>query len=159
MSSKVGPSFLIRPARREDVPAITRLLADDDLGRSRENLTEPLAQAYFAAFDAIAADKRNILVVAEASDGGILACLQVTFVPGLSYRGAERALIEDVRVDRRHRGQKIGRKLLDWAVSEARRRSCCMVELFVHETREPARRFYLGLGFKDSHSGMRLQLT
>ncbi|WP_368911989.1 GNAT family N-acetyltransferase [Taklimakanibacter deserti] len=98
-------------------------MADDDLGGSWENLTEPLAQAYFKAFDAIAADTRNNLVVAEATDRDILACLQVTLIPGLSHQGADRALIEDVRVDRRHRGRKIGRRMLDWAVSEARRRS------------------------------------
>lgn len=159
MRDNAGLSLRIRPARREDVPAIIRMLADDDLGKGREDVSEPLAQAYFTAFDAIEADNRNILVVAEASDGNILGCLQMTFVPGLSHQGAERALIEDVRVDSRHRGQKVGRKMLDWAISEARQRPCCMMELFVHGTRSSARRFYLELGFKDCHSGMRLELT
>jgi GNAT superfamily N-acetyltransferase len=135
-----------------------RLLADDDLGRGRENIAEPLAPAYFKAFESILADDRNILVVAEAADGDVLGCLQLTIIPGLSYQGAKRALIEDVRVDSRYRGRKIGHQLLEWAIEEARRRSCCLVELFVHETRNDARRFYRGLGFADSHSGMRLKL-
>ena len=158
MPGDAGPSCRIRPARRDDTTAIIRLLADDDLGRSRENTAEPLAPTYFAAFEAIANDDRNILVVAEAADGDILGCLQLTIIPGLSYQGAERALIEDVRVDSRYRNRKIGHRLLNWAVDEARRRNCCLVELFVHETRGDARRFYRGLGFADSHSGMRLKL-
>lgn len=149
----------IRAARRNDVQAIVRLLADDDLGKGRENITDPLSRDYFRAFGDIEADNRNILVVAELPDGNIAGCLQLTFVPGLSYQGAERALIEDVRVDARHRGRKIGHQLLQWAISEARKRRCRLVELFVHETRSSARRFYLELGFKDSHSGMRLQLV
>lgn len=148
----------IRPARREDIQAIVRMLADDELGKCREDLSEPLSQAYLSAFDEIAADKRNILIVAETVDGGVLGCLQMTFVPGLSYQGAQRALIEDVRVDKDHRGRKIGHQMLDWAIGEARRRRCRLIELFVHETRSASRRFYKQLGFKDSHSGMRLQL-
>jgi GNAT superfamily N-acetyltransferase len=149
----------IRPARREDVQAIARLLADDDLGKDRENIAEPLSQDYYKGFDDIAADSRSILAVAQTLDGEILGCLQVTFIPGLSHMGAERALIEDVRVDKRYRGRRIGRRLLEWAISQARQRHCCLVELFAHETRTAARRFYLELGFKDSHSGMRLRLT
>lgn len=158
MTRDAGPSLRIRPARREDVPAIIHLLADDELGRSRENLSEPLAPAYLTAFDAIAADDRNFLIVAENAGSEILGCLQMTLVPGLSYQGADRALIEDVRVARHHRGRKIGHELLEWAIGKARRRNCCLVELFVHETRDAARRFYLDLGFQDTHSGMRLKL-
>ena len=98
----------IRPARREDLPAIVRMLADDELGKERETLSEPLLPAYFKAFDAIAADERNVLIVAEAPDSKVLGCLQMTVIPGLGYQGAERALIEDVRVDKAYRGRKIG---------------------------------------------------
>jgi ribosomal protein S18 acetylase RimI-like enzyme len=149
----------IRPARREDVQAIVRLLADDDLGKGRESVSEPLSQDYFKAFDDIAADSRNILAVVQTQDGTVVGCLQMTFIPGLSHQGDERALIEDVRVDKRYRGQKIGRKMLEWAIGQARLRHCCLVELFAHETRTAARRFYLELGFKDSHRGMRLPLN
>jgi hypothetical protein len=48
--------------------------------------------------------------------------------------------------------------MLDWAIAEARARRCKLVELFMHESRADARRFYAALGFKDSHIGMRLSL-
>jgi ribosomal protein S18 acetylase RimI-like enzyme len=150
--------ILIRPARRADVQPIVHMLADDELGKGREVLSDPLAPAYFNAFDNIAADGRNILIVAETPDGRILGCLQMTFVPGLSHQGAERALVEDVRVARAHRGRRIGHRMLEWAIDEARQRQCRLIELFVHETRASAQRFYARLGFKDSHRGMRLPL-
>ena len=53
----------IRRARREDLPAIVDLLADDALGRTREDSGPPLNASYTAAFDQIAADPHNDLFV------------------------------------------------------------------------------------------------
>jgi GNAT superfamily N-acetyltransferase len=57
---------IFRDARREDVPFIVALLADDVLGAGRE--ADP-DDAYWEAFEQIAADPRNRLVVAEAGLG------------------------------------------------------------------------------------------
>jgi hypothetical protein len=54
---------IFRDARREEVPQIVALLADDVLGAGREAGVD---DAYWAAFDDIAADPRNRLIVAEA---------------------------------------------------------------------------------------------
>ncbi|HEY0435654.1 MAG TPA: hypothetical protein VGC92_03390, partial [Phenylobacterium sp.] len=88
----------MREARREDVADIVRLLADDELGAGRETLADPPLPAYFAAFERVAADPRNILMVAEDAAGAVVGTLQMTFIPGLSNRGAELALVEAVRV-------------------------------------------------------------
>jgi GNAT superfamily N-acetyltransferase len=148
---------VFRRARREDVPAIVRLLADDRLGRGRERIEDPLPAAYGEAFDRIDADERNLLIVGELY-GEIIATLQMTFVPGLSNQGAERALIEAVRVASARRSGGIGARMVDWAFAEARRRGCRSVQLFTHETRKDAQRFYARLGFQPSHVGMRLPL-
>jgi hypothetical protein len=71
------PSF--RRARREDVPAIVRLLADDPLGRDREIARPEPPATYWRAFDAIHGDPRNLLVVAEL-DGEVVGTLQLTFI-------------------------------------------------------------------------------
>ncbi len=92
--------FEIRRAEADDLPAIVGLLADDPLGATREDFAAPLPGCYTAAFAAIAADPRNELVVAVRGDS-VVGCLQLTFIPGLSRRGAERAQIESVRVARR----------------------------------------------------------
>ena len=42
----------IRRAQQADLPAVVAMLADDELGRARENAGVPLAQAYLDAFAA-----------------------------------------------------------------------------------------------------------
>jgi len=149
--------MIVRSARREDVPAIVAMLADDTLGRSRERLEDPLPRPYWDAFAAIEADPNNRLLVAEI-DGAVAACLQLTFIPGLSRLGAERAQIESVRVASAHRGGGLGRKLIEAAIAEARRHGSQIVQLTTDKTRSDARRFYESLGFVASHDGMKLNL-
>ena len=145
---------IIRQARRTDVPAIVALLADDPIAAGRETVDESLDAAYWRAFDAIDADPRNALLVCVVS-GVVVGTMQLTFIPGLSNQGAELALIEAVRVDSSLRGSGLGRQMIDWAMDEARRRGCRFVELFTHNSRVDAQRFYEGLGFERSHVGMR----
>ncbi len=147
----------IRRARREDVPAIVRMLADDPLGSARERLEEPLPASYFAAFEKVERDGGIALVVAEDGEGGVVGCLQLCILPGLSSQGASRALIEDVRVAADCRSRGIGEQLVQWAVAEARARRCKLVELLTHQTRVDAQRFYARLGFQPSHVGMTIR--
>ena len=148
----------IRRALRDDVPAIVRLLADDPLGRGREEPDEPLPESYWDAFDRLRCDPNAALVVVQDSSKAVIGCLQLNFIIGLSHQGAGRMLIEDVRVDKRYRNRRIGHRLLDWAVDQARQKNCQVVELFIHQSRTDARRFYESLGFEASHAGMRLLL-
>ena len=148
----------IRRALRDDVPAIVRLLADDPLGRGRENPDEPLAESYWEAFDKLRRDPNTALVVVQDSSKAVIGCMQLNFMTGLGHQGAGRMLIEDVRVDKRFRNRRIGHRLLDWAVDQARQQNCSVVELFVHHSRTDAKRFYESLGFAAKHHGMRLLL-
>jgi hypothetical protein len=53
-------NLLLRRARRQDVPAIVRLLASDPLGATREaSGTGELPEAYWRAFEAIDAGPRQ----------------------------------------------------------------------------------------------------
>jgi GNAT superfamily N-acetyltransferase len=150
-------AIVLRDARRDEVPVIVRLLADDHLGAGREITAEPLPQGYYDAFDWIAADPNNRLLVAER-DGEIVGTLQVTFVRGLSKIGASLMLIEAVRVASRLRGQGLGRHMVSQAIEIARARGCHSVELASHHSRADAQHFYEQLGFKKSHVGMKLAL-
>ncbi|MCM0677468.1 GNAT family N-acetyltransferase [Micromonospora phytophila] len=147
--------LIFREAVRADLPAVLALLADDVLGKARD-LTEVDA-AYERAFADITADPRNHLVVAD-SGGELLGCMQLTYIPGLGRHGAERQLIESVRVRSDLRGQGIGRKMMTWAIDQAKQRGCALVQLTTDKTRLDAHRFYLGLGFVASHEGMKLPL-
>ena len=150
-------SLTIRPARREDLPAIVAMLADDPLGATRERLEDPLPTCYTEAFAAMESDPNNRLLVAELS-GQVVGCLQLTFIPGLARQGTERAQIEGVRVAASQRGQGLGRQLFVQAIERARQRGCGLVQLTTDKSRPEAHRFYESLGFVASHEGMKLKL-
>jgi ribosomal protein S18 acetylase RimI-like enzyme len=57
-----------RYAKREDLPEIVRMLADDFLGATRERYETPLPESYIKAFAEIEADKNNELIVAILSE-------------------------------------------------------------------------------------------
>jgi ribosomal protein S18 acetylase RimI-like enzyme len=150
-------SVTIRRARRGDVGIIVAMLADDPLGSARERLENPLPPSYFAAFDALENDPNINLVVAEDAEGTVVGCLQLCVLPGLSSQGASRGLIEDVRVAAHCRSRGIGEQLVQWAVAQARAKGCKLIELFTHNSRVDAQRFYKRLGFLPSHVGMTLR--
>ncbi|MET8087894.1 GNAT family N-acetyltransferase [Micromonospora sp. NPDC005237] len=147
--------MIFREAVRADLPAVISLLADDVLGKTRD-FTE-VDEVYERAFADIRADPRNQLIVAEQG-GDLVGCLQITYIPGLGRHGAERSLIEAVRVRSDRRGQGLGRELMTWAIDQARHRGCALVQLTTDKSRADAHRFYLGLGFVASHEGMKLPL-
>ena len=145
---------LLRAVTLEDLPWIIHLLADDELGRSREDARTPLDPRYLAAFAAIERDPNQLLVVAE-QEGRVVGCLQLSFIPGLSRLGMWRGQIESVRVASSERGAGIGRAMIEWAIGECRGRGCGLVQLTTDKTRAEARSFYEGLGFEASHEGMK----
>ncbi|MBN9547702.1 MAG: GNAT family N-acetyltransferase [Alphaproteobacteria bacterium] len=147
----------IRRAREADVAVIVAMLADDPLGRSREDASPLLAQAYLDAFAAIDGDPNQFLAVMTEGDD-VIGTLQITFLAGLSLRGAWRGQIEAVRVAANRRGEGLGRRLLDWAIDKCRERGCRVVQLTTNKSRLDAHRFYERLGFKASHIGYKLDL-
>ena len=149
------PEFRI--ARKDDLPELVLMLADDPLGAGREVSSSPVAAGYVGAFDAIAADPNNELVVAVL-DGALVGMLQITFIPYLTYQGRWRALVEGVRVSSGVRSRGVGAAMLQWAIERARSRDCVMVQLTTDKAREDALRFYERLGFMPSHHGMKLHL-
>lgn len=142
----------------EDVPAIAELLAADDLGATRDGVRDAAdLAAYLEAFKAIDADPAHVLLVAD-SGAGLVGTLQVSFLQGMSRRGALRAQVEAVRVAASMRGSGLGTAMFAWAIEEARRRGCALVQLTTDKSRTSAHRFYRRLGFVASHEGMKLAL-
>ncbi|GAA0435854.1 GNAT family acetyltransferase [Actinoplanes capillaceus] len=147
----------IRIATRADVPAVLGLLADDDISRTRGFGSADVEPGIWAAFEAIDSDDRNYLIVAV--DGGeVVGTCQLTFIPGLSRGGAERMLIEAVRISSARRGEGLGGELMRWVIERARARGCRIVQLTTDKRRTDAHRFYEALGFEASHEGMKLLL-
>jgi GNAT superfamily N-acetyltransferase len=154
-----GPAeVVLREATAPDVPAVVDLIAADQLGATRDGIRgDADLAAYAAAFRAIDADPAHLLVVAESA-GEIVGTLQLSLLPGLARRGALRAQIEAVRVAESARGSGLGAAMMQWAIDEARRRGCALVQLTSDKSRTDAHRFYQRLGFVSSHEGMKLRL-
>lgn len=134
----------LRTATRSDLPAVLALLADEDVVVDPASVV--VGEAYEKAFADIVSDARNEILVLE--DGGtVVGCLQATYIPGLGRDGAERALIEAVRIRADRRGGGLGRQLMERAVERARLRGCALVQLTSSRRRTDAHRFYASLGY------------
>jgi GNAT superfamily N-acetyltransferase len=145
----------IRPAVPDDISAIVAMLADDPLGSQRESPDDPTP--YLSAMERVTSDPNQHLMVA-VRDGRVVGTLQLTIIPGLSRKGATRALIEAVRIHADERGSGLGTQLIEWAIDESRHHDCRLVELTSDATRTDAHRFYERLGFVASHVGFKLPL-
>ncbi|MFB6835863.1 GNAT family N-acetyltransferase [Streptomyces sp. NPDC056361] len=146
---------ILRPATRAELPAVLALLADEEAVVDPASIT--VTEAYERAFADIEADPRNEMLVLT-DDGLVLGCLQATYIPGLGKGGAERALIEAVRIRADRRGGGLGRELMERAVARARERGCALVQLTSDKRRADAHRFYASLGFAPSHDGFKRAL-
>ncbi len=79
------------------------MLANDELGKLREDFRNPLPDTYYKAFENIANDPNQELVVIENEDGDVIGTLQLSFIQYLTYQGGIRAQIEAVRVHEQYR--------------------------------------------------------
>ena len=85
--------------------------------------------------------------------------LQLSFIPGLTYQGGWRGLIEGVRVAKAYRGQGIGKVLIQGAVERCVQKGCTLVQLTTDKQRPEALAFYQSLGFMNSHHGLKLKFN
>lgn len=153
-----GTRYALRRAVAADLPDIVAMFADDPLGAARETLSTPLPASYGDAFAAIERDPNQELVVVTDGSDTPVGVLQLTFVPGLTHRGAWRAQIEGVRIAATARAHGLGHAFFAWAIARARARGCSLVQLTTDKSRVDAQRFYAALGFVATHEGMKLHL-
>ncbi|MBR1204649.1 MULTISPECIES: GNAT family N-acetyltransferase [unclassified Bradyrhizobium] len=150
-------SVAFRQAQPADLPAIIALLANDVLGQQREDASSPPNPRYVDAFDAILADRNQLLVVATLDDQ-VIGTLQLSFIPGMARLGAWRGQIEAVRIAETHRSSGVGQRMFEWAIDQCKARACDLVQLTTDKARPDAHRFYERLGFVGSHVGYKLML-
>ena len=112
--------LVIREATPADLPQIIQLMSDDALGSIREEYAVPLPKCYTDAFNRIANDPNNILLV--ACDGEhVIGNLQITFTQYLSHKGSKRATIENIRVAKNKRNSGVGTQLMEYAIDLAKK--------------------------------------
>ena len=145
-----------RKATKDDVPRIVEMIADDELGKTRENFQDPLPQSYLLAFEKISADPNQELVVVEDEYAEVIGTLQLSFIQYLTYQGGIRAQIEAVRIRKDKRGLGLGKTMFEWAIERAKERKAHLLQLTTDKKRPKAIKFYEALGFKATHEGMKM---
>jgi GNAT superfamily N-acetyltransferase len=145
----------VRVATRGDLPAIMELLNADYIPPCPQR--DAPTQEQVRTFETIAAHPEHEIAVAML-DGEVVGTLQLMLLPGLAHGGGWRAQVEAVRVRAGLRNQRIGTRMMEWAIARARERGCWVMQLTSNKMRVDAHRFYERLGFKLSHVGMKLEL-
>ena len=146
-----------RKATEKDLLLIVAMMADDILGKERENFQDPLPEEYLEAFKKIDSDENQELIVLEDGNGEIIGTLQLTFIQYLNRRGGLRAQIESVVIRKDKRGLGLGKSMFEWAINRAKEKNASMVQLTSDKQRPRAIKFYENLGFTASHEGLKLQ--
>lgn len=147
-----------RKATEQDLSAIVEMMADDELGKSREDFQNPLPKAYRDAFKIIDGDKHQELIVVEDLNLQIIGTLQLTYIQYLNYCGGRRAQIESVIIRADKRGLGIGKTMFEWAIHRAKEKNAKMLQLTSDKKRQRAIKFYEDLGFKSTHEGFKMLL-
>lgn len=147
-----------RKATESDIIKIVNLIADDKLGKTRENFKIPLPNEYIEAFKNMDADQNQELIVVENENSEVIGTLQLSFIQYLTYQGGIRAQIEAVRIRKDKRGLGIGRNMVKWAINRAKERNAHLLQLTTDKQRPEAIKFYEDLGFKSTHEGMKMYL-
>jgi ribosomal protein S18 acetylase RimI-like enzyme len=129
---------MIRRARESDLEAVTALLAQLDYPFEAEAVAPALAK--------VVADPAHLPLVAE-EDGEVVGFVNANFRPQLHHL-APVGTIDELVVDTSRRGRRIGERLVEAVLEEARRRGADVVEVATHNRRERARDFYRRCGFE-----------
>jgi GNAT superfamily N-acetyltransferase len=158
MAHQAQIDLTYRLATEADLVGLVQLLADDELGATREQFSQPLPAAYTRAFHALAADAQQELTVVEQA-GELVATFQLSFIQYLTHLGGLRAQIEGVRVKAAYRGQGIGTRVFQYACQRASAKGAYVLQLTTDKQRPEAKQFYEAIGFINSHEGMKLPLT
>ncbi len=139
----------IRKANENDIPRILELY--EELTEEKQNVT---AETIRQIFSEIISLPNQFFLVAE-KDGFVAGTLFLQITPNLSHNARPWAVLENLVVDSRFRGQGLGRLLVEHALTACRDAGCYKVQLLSSNKRKGAHQFYRSLGFEESAVGFR----
>lgn len=144
-------SLATRLAGPGDLDAVLALLAQ--LNPEDAPLDPAVAQAAWAAILA----RPGVATLVACLDGAVVACLTLVVVPNLSRGARPYAVIENVVTDAAHRGQRIGRTLLDAALRHAWAQDAYKVMLMTGSKKPETLGFYRAAGFTDDKTAFQIR--
>lgn len=148
--------IIIRRARESDLSQLIAMFAADDVGGHGDTTDADAYDDYLRAFNMIDASQNEQLFVAER-EGDVVGTFQILFNRTLTGRGSLSMIIEAVQTRPDMRGKGIGAQMIGYAIEEAKRRDCRLVQLTSNAARTDAHRFYERLGFSKSHAGFKMK--
>ena len=149
-----SPAVLIRPATSADLEALGRLGAllvrtHHDFDPDRFIAVTPRTEQGYRSFFGSQLDKPNILLHVAERDGEVV---------GYTYAGIEgndwmalrgpAGVLYDILIDPAHRGQGVGRELLDATLEALKTKGAPRVVLSTAERNEAAQRLFARAGFR-----------
>jgi len=148
------PSVLIRPAAPADLQAIGRLGAllvrtHHGFDPDRFIAATPQTEHSYSSFLGTQLDKPNIIILVAERDGGVVGYTYAR-VEGndyMSLRGPA-GVLHDIVVDSAHRGNGVGRVLLDATLAALEAKGAPRVVLSTAERNESAQRLFASAGFR-----------
>lgn len=143
----------IRMTTETDIPSILSLYAQLDEDRE---ITVSLSEAV-EIFRRIESYPNYHIYIAE-QHGKALGTFSLAIMDNLAHFGAKSGLIEDVVVDEKHRGQGIGKEMMQYAMDICRKNSCYKACLSSNLKRERAHNFYESLGFQKHGLSFQIKL-
>ena len=143
-----------RHATQADLPFIVGLVVEDSVVPTEDDPADAMHADYLDALAAIDRDPNQEMFILEL-DRQPVGCFQLSYIPGLMRRGMTRGQIELVHVSDSQRNRGLGSEMMRWALERCREKGCGMVQLTSNKKRLDAHRFYVRLGFQQSHEGFK----
>jgi ribosomal protein S18 acetylase RimI-like enzyme len=148
------PAVPIRRATRADLKAIGQLGAllvrmHHDFDPDRFIAATPQTEYGYGSFLGTQLDEPNVVILVAERDGEVVGYTYAG-VEGMDYvslRGPA-GLLYDIVVDPAHRGQGVGRALLDATLAALEAKGAPQVVLSTAERNEPAQRLFARVGFR-----------
>jgi ribosomal protein S18 acetylase RimI-like enzyme len=157
MKNEILQKLTFHRAEPRDLSAILKLLVEDELGKTRESLSEVPGPCYEEAFQKITADPSHYLMVVELENQIIGTC-HLTLLPLLTFRGSTRLQVESVHIAEAFRGRGIGEWMFQKIFAYAQQHKVSIIQLTTNKVRARAKKFYERLGFKATHEGMKFYI-
>ena len=145
-------TLTIRQATLGDMPHILALISQPDMSPG----TSFSDQRASELFKTITETPFHRLYAVE-SDSSIVGTFALIAIQQLSHQGAKSIVIEDIVVKTDMQGEGIGKRIMQFAVEEAKSLGCYKMILSSGNARKQAHKFYKGLGFK--RDGIRFTLN
>jgi ribosomal protein S18 acetylase RimI-like enzyme len=140
-ATEIVEANLTRPDHQQAVVELTDAYAMDPMGNG-----QPLAPAIRAAL-ILGLQRHPTTLVLLAYQGSKAVGIATCFYGFSTFAARPLINIHDLAVLPEHRGQGVGRRLLDAVEGKARALGCCKLTLEVREGNSRARRLYAAAGF------------